>query len=73
MLITHLAGARWLLDLAFDGLLVCGAINHPSLVEDAHLERLAGLDFPVLFNVSLQGLCARSQANAFLGTDMRPR
>lgn len=48
--VGYCVGARWLLDLAFDGLLVCGAINHPSLVEDAHLERLAGLDFPVLFN-----------------------
>lgn len=44
-------GARYTFDLAYEGKIKVGAVNHPSLIQPEDLEKLSKLDFPMLFNV----------------------
>lgn len=43
-------GARYTFDLAYEGKIKVGAVNHPSLIQPEDLEKLSKLDFPMLFN-----------------------
>lgn len=46
----HCLGGRYVADLTFDGVVGAGLYHHPSLLEVADVDRLAGCEVPSLWN-----------------------